>query len=404
VTHVTPRTEWVTAAACNYLPQVRVLARSFTRHHPGRQLTVLFTDTPPAGVDLAREPYTALFPDDVGIPREWAMTHTCKELSAAAKPHLMLHALRSGADAVIFIDPDTIVLGAMNDVEQHVAAHSLTLRPHLLEAGRRDDALRAFVEDRVLEAGVFNGGLIGAADTDEAGAFLTWWADALGYGCRHDLARAQHFDQRWLDLAPSFVADLARFADPGLNVAFWSLPGARIADDRDGSITVNGHPVRLLHFTGFVPERDDVLVAYFDEFLRVDDVPALAPLYGSYAQQLASEGRTAWRVAPYGFGHFDDGSPVPDVARRAYAEMGSARAEFGGPFRSGQGSFQAWLAAPADEGSPAISCEWMEAWARHEHLREAFPDPLGCNREAFHAWTMSQDAQESRVATYVIHS
>ena len=398
-----PRVAWLTAAACNYLPQVRVLARSFSTHHPDRRLTVLLTDTAPAGVDLAAEPYDVLFPHDVGIPDSWLMTHTCKELSAGAKPHAMLHMLGAGADGVVCIDPDAMVLGSMYDVEEHVAGHSLTLRPHLLTAGPRDAPLRAFVEDRVLEAGVFNGGIIGASNTPEARAFLTWWAAANSEGCRHDLAQGQHFDQRWLDLAPSFVDDLARFTDPGLNVAFWSLPGATV-DDVGGELTVDGHPCRFLHFTGFVPEHPDVLVAYFDDLMSTHDVPALAPHYARYIDALHAAGRAEWRDAPYGFGLFDDGSRVPDVARHLYAALGPARARFGDPFRTGRGSFHEWVHAPVDDVAPTITREWIEAHQRNPHLRDRFPDPLGADRERFHAWTTSPDGQAARIVPYVLHA
>ncbi len=393
---------WVTAAACNYLPQVRVLARSFTRHHPGRRLTVLITDRRPAGVDFATEPYDVLFPHDVGLPEHWPMTHSCKELAAAAKPYLMLHALgEMSADEVIFLDPDMIVLGTMEDVDEAARQHSLTLRPHLLGPGARSDHLRAFVEDRVLQAGTYNGGLLAASASPEARRFLEWWAARHDDGCRYDLAAAQHFDQRWLELAPSLVADIGHFDDPGLNVAFWSLPGSCV-DDADGMLTIDGHPIRLLHFTGFIAERPDVLVAYFEHLLRPDDVPGLAAAYRRYADDLAREGRSIWRDAPYGFGYFDDGSPVPDVARVAYRDLAGDRDAMGDPFRTGPGSFHEWLHAPVDDSRPPITREWMEAHARWPYLGEMFPDPLGADRDAFHEWTLSDRALSARVTRYII--
>lgn len=394
---------WVTAAACNYLPQVRVLARSFTAQHAGRRLFVLLTDVPPTDMDLAAEPFDVLLPRDVGIPDPWLMTHTCKQLSAAAKPHAILHLLDASGSAVVFIDPDSVVLAPMHDVEEQVAGHSLTLRPHMLTGGPRGEPLRAFVEDRVLEAGVFNGGLIGASDTPEARAFLTWWARVNADGCHHDLAQAQHFDQRWLDLAPSFVENLGRFTDPGLDVAFWSLPGATL-DEVAGALAVDGYPCRFLHFTGFVPERPDVLVAYFDNLLQVDDVPAIAPHYRDYVTALREEGREHWRDATYGFGVFDDGSVVPDIARQMYAALGPERQAFGDPFRTGQGSFHAWIHEPVDQATPVISREWLATHRACVHLQQAFPDPLEGDRERFHAWTESDDAGASRVARYIIHA
>lgn len=392
---------WVTAAACNYLPQVRVLARSFTDHHPGRRMTVLITDAPPPGVDLAAEPYDVLFPDDVAIPPGWLMTHTRKALAAASKPHLMRHVLERGAGGVVFVDPDMIVLGPMTDIDTHAIRHSLGLRPHLTRPGDRTDDALAFVEDQVLMAGMFNGGLVTASGTPEAAAFLHWWASVQDQGCAHDLQRAEHFDQRWLDLAPSMVDDIGLVRDPGLDVAFWSMPGAEIIL-ADGTLMVDRHPCRLLHFTGFIPEDPNTLVAYFGDRFRLDAVPAFVDLYRAYCDALAREGRATWRAAPYGFGTFEDGSPVPDAGRRAYAEMGAERHRFGDPFRTGRGSFHEWLAAPADDGAPPIPREWMEAHAHQPRIHGMFPDPLGEDRHRFHAWIGSAEAREARQQPYLM--
>ncbi len=392
---------WVTAAACNYLPQVRVLATSFTAHHPGRRMTVLITDTPPPDVDMSAEPYDVLFPKDVGMAPSWLMTHTCKELSAAAKPGLLLHALAHGAEAVIFTDPDAVVLAPMPDVDEQVSRRSLTISPHFLGPVDADDATGRFIEDRVVEAGAYNGGLIGATGSDEAIAFLRWWMSMMEVGCRHRLSDAQHFDQRWLEMVPSFVVNWARFTDPGLNVSFWRIPGWE-SPTEDGRMSIDARACRHLHFSGFVPEYPDSMVQYFPDLLSLDQVPGLEPAYRQYGAALEREGRAVWRSAPYGFGHFEDGAPVPDAGRHVYAEMGAGRERFGDPFRSGPRSFQAYLDAPGDNGQPAITREWIEAHRRSEHLATAFPDPLGRDRAAFHAWTQTDNARQSRVTPYIL--
>lgn len=390
---------WVTAAACNYLPQVRVLASSFSAHHPGRRMKVLITDTPPTGVDMSAEPYDVLYSNDVGIPSSWLMTHTRKELGAAGKPGIMLHALAHGSDSVIYVDPDSIILAPMLDVEEMVARHSITVSPHLLGPLDADDATGRFIEDRILEAGIYNGGMIGATGREEARAFLEWWTHVLGYGCNHDLASAQHFDQRWLEMLPSFVVNWGRFTDPGLNVSFWRIPEDELLS---GNAAIDPRTSRHIHFSGFVPERPDNLVFYFPELLTVDDVPALAPAYREYATALERAGRSEWRSVPYGFGYFEDGEPIPDVGRQVYAQMGSVRDRFGDPFRSGAGSFQEWLGSAADDGHPVITREWAERHRRSEDLRAAFPEPLGAERAAFHAWTQTDEARDSRAIPYIL--
>jgi hypothetical protein len=67
------------------------------------------------------------------------------------------------------------------------------------------------------------------------------------------------------------------------------------------------------------------------------------------------------------------------------------------PLASGPGSFQAWLASAVDGGRPPIARLWVGIHAQRGDLREAFPDPLGGDREAFAAWIAREGAREHGV-------
>ena len=68
------------------------------------------------------------------------------------------------------------------------------------------------------------------------------------------------------------------------------------------------------------------------------------------------------------------------------------------PLASGPGTFQAWLATAADDGRPAITRLWIGIHGRRGDLREAFPDPLGADRDAFADWIAREGAREHGVA------
>ena len=136
-----------------------------------------------------------------------------------------------------------------------------------------------------------------------------------------------HYDQRWLDLVPALFDDVHIVRDAGCNVAYWNLP------ERGLTLTQNGMQAhdslcRFFHFSGFEPERPEIVTRY-SRRLTMDDHRAC----GRAVRALSSTS-SALRVTstckdwPYSFGAFDNGVPIPDVARRLYQEMSAAADRF----------------------------------------------------------------------------
>ena len=106
----------LTIVARNYLPQARVLSRTFLAQHPTAKFWTLVID----GVDEDRaEPGAGniLLIDDLDLPRsEWrpmAAMYDVMELATALKPAALRHLLRHhnpDAGAVAYIDPDIHVM------------------------------------------------------------------------------------------------------------------------------------------------------------------------------------------------------------------------------------------------------------------------------------------------------
>jgi hypothetical protein len=371
----------VTAAARNYLAHARVLAASLAARHHGRRLHLALTDEVGGHFDPQGEPFDLLTLDEIGVPRRWTFLHNRKELAAAAKPHAVLHLLDRGFDAVLFLDPDMLLLSDLDAVEAQVLRSAITLSPHLLAAplGPRGDR----VETAVLQAGIYNGGLFGASREPAARRFLEWWIERLGNDCRHDLARGLHFDQRWLDLVPSLVENWSFIADPGCNVGYWRLLG-RTAEVRGSGLTVDGVPCRLFHFSGYWPETPRTVTHYFPDLLQLDELGAAAVLFERYREALAAAGRERARQSGYAFAAYRDGRPIPAIARRAYRELGDRAAEFGDPFDvSRESCYRAWLDEPADAGEPVVTRLWAAIHAAQPELARRHPDFLGEDREAF---------------------
>src|SRR5262245_56409525 len=98
-----------TICACNYIAYARVLAESFSAHHPDDTFVVLLIDdeqrrlTPGEGRIVWRRLA------DIGLDgaeiRRLAAIYDVRELSTAVKPLLLRCLLDAGADAVMYLDP-----------------------------------------------------------------------------------------------------------------------------------------------------------------------------------------------------------------------------------------------------------------------------------------------------------
>lgn len=277
-----------TCAAGNYMAFVRVLAESFRRFHPGIPFYVLLGDkqkpkkwTKAAGVSVVKL-------HDLKIPgvKDLLRRYDRKQMMTAMKPTMLRYLLDCGYETVLFLDPDMWVTDTLEPLLQEVANHSLTLTPHVgpafAMAGRTDQ------EKALLLAGMFNGGFVGVTNREETRQFLSWWDGRLRTHCFEAVREGFHFDQRWLDLAPCFVADLHLMRDPGCNVAYWNLPELDVRLVPEG-FRVNGSPLRLFHFSGFNPDNPDLVTRYLPGVYEEDMCP-VPELFEQYTVLLHEAG------------------------------------------------------------------------------------------------------------------
>jgi hypothetical protein len=382
----------------SHLAFARVLRRSLAAFHPGLRCHVLVVDGSPA-VDGAEPGSDTLGLADLDLPdaTSFAFRHTRVSAVCAVKPWLLRWLLRRREHA-LYLDADMFVLADLDALLGELARRPLLLTHHLLGPLTGPDA--AARELRILRAGTFNAGLLGVSRSATAEAFLDWWSDRLAGHCRLDIAAGLHYDQRWLDLVPSFFADAAACRDPGVNVAHWNLHERplRLEGER---LLAGRAPCRLFHFSGFDPRCPALLTRHALD-PDVGDAAVLAALRARYAALLDAAGHPELRDEAYGHGAFDNGVPIPDVARQLHAALGEAAAAFGNPFETAPaGSFWRWLLAPAGpraDGEPPVSRLWEGVHRSRTDLRRAFPSPLGADRGAFLGWARTHGVREHGVA------
>lgn len=280
-----------TIAADNYLPFVRVLARSFEAHNPGTRFRVLLL-AGEAERDAAKsEGLGVIRLRDLAVPRLRGMLRRYgrRQLCAALKPALLRHLLESDHESVVFMDADILVTASLEPLFAEVGRHALSLTPHIQRvpgAARQQE-----LEKTLLQAGMYNAGFVGVSDREETRRFLAWWEERLRRHCLNDPRKGLHYDQRWLDHAIGFVQDVHILRDPACNVAYWNLDELEMRFD-GSRYWVNGSPLRFFHFSGFDPSEPTRVTRYVPGW-RVEQLGPESGLFRQYADLLREAGWVA---------------------------------------------------------------------------------------------------------------
>jgi hypothetical protein len=325
----------------SYLNRARVLFQTLRRFHPGWELVALITDEPPAGFafDPANEPFDrVVWASDLGIEgfQGWLFKHDVVEVCTAVKGPFIHQACSSGADAVIYLDPDTALFAPLDPLVAWLEDHDILLTPHLIDPNDEPAAIL----DNDLSAsrtGIFNLGFVAIRTTGEGARFAKWWNDRLLSYCYDDMPNGLFVDQRWCDHVPALFDKVKVVRDPGYNVASWNLSRRTVAVQKDGRITVNGSPLRFWHFTKLGPLGDTMTKRYAGQNFPVYEI------WAWYKRQVTDATDETIPQRWWAYDRFADGQPIEKAQRVLYRERADLQAAYPDPFAAGEGSYKQWL-------------------------------------------------------------
>ncbi|HEY9235600.1 MAG TPA: hypothetical protein VIP08_11265, partial [Phenylobacterium sp.] len=313
-----------TIVSRNYAGQAASLMESLAAAEPNAQRVVVTTDGPIAFKDPGVRTI-----DAASLVPGFALMcayYDALELNTAVKPFVFKALLSEpGVTAGVYLDPDIWVYRPLEPVREGLARAPLVLTPHITRPLRGEANPNDHV---ILTSGSYNLGFMAARAEAEIFDLLDWWAEKLRYDCRVDMASGLFTDQKWMDLAPGLVSDLALLRTPALNLAYWNLEGREVAKGA-GGWAVDGQPLVFFHFSGFDPTRPDLLSKHQDR-IKVQAGSALAAVLSEYADALLRNGHEEASSVPYAHRAFPSGQLVSKEVRRRMLAAARAGEDFGG--------------------------------------------------------------------------
>ncbi|KAA6439729.1 glycosyl transferase [Dyadobacter flavalbus] len=289
-----------TICSINYLAQARTLGDSLKSTNPEIKFIIGLVDSVKNVV--FDESYTPEFPmieiDKIDIKdfQEMAGRYNITELNTAVKPFYFTYFFKqySEAENVIYFDPDIIVFQPLSGLLNSLAEHKAVLTPHI----------NSPIEDRLvpnelhhLNTGIYNLGFAAFRRSEETTEFVHWWEEKLRYECLIDLCNGLFVDQNWMNFLPVFMPETHIERNPGYNAAYWNLHERTFSVKNDTIFVNETNPLIFFHYSGYDPEKPDVLSKYQNRF-ELKQRPDLTILFDLYRNKLLENGNAYYRKFP----------------------------------------------------------------------------------------------------------
>lgn len=281
--NVSETPEFATIISTDRWAHALTLHTSLERTHPNESLTVVVIDEgtiPPAAAERNLRIVRASSLND---PRIHAMRtrYSNLEFACALKPFVIRHLLFRSP--VFYLDSDIFVYNALTEAFNEISEAAVLLTPHRTSIIPDDGYTPS--QASLIATGIFNAGFIAMRDHPQSWKFLKNWEDHCYKFCVDDRESGLFLDQKWLDIAPVLITNLAIIRHPGYNVGYWNADERLHLIERTKSRKNASEELRFIHFSGFDPEDTTRLTMNGDRLWHVH-TPYLLALASDYGDML----------------------------------------------------------------------------------------------------------------------
>jgi hypothetical protein len=328
-----PNHAFCTIIATNYLASARTLCSSLRRFHPDVPRYVLFIDDYRSAFVASDESFQAISLEEIGLNGLDLLrfSYDVVELATVVKPHFLKYLFKNfDLSKLIYLDPDILVLNALDQVFEKLNNCNLILTPHL-DSGFPDDGYQPDIMV-ILACGLYNLGFVACRNSAEALRFLDWWEQEIRRRCTRDGSTAHFVDQKVVDVAPLLFEGVYLERGPGYNVAYWNIH-SRTISFANGEWFSNNQPLYFFHFSAFNPENAEVLSRNCTRPLSAKNRSILG-LLREYRDRLLENDHLTMRRLSYGHSRFVNGEEILYATRKYFRMSEQLQREEPMPFRS----------------------------------------------------------------------
>lgn len=288
-----------TICSKNFLAHARALHKSIRQLYPESPFYVALCDRIDGDLDPLQEPFEFVYLSDINFPglERMSREYNITEFNTSIKPFVFLYLMQKmNLQYITYLDPDLYFVSRMDELDDFfMQGAEAVLTPHVLEPAEEGE-----VQDRnFLLSGIYNLGFLSLKNTPDVQKYLKWWGRKLEKECIIDLQNGLFVDQKWCDLLPAYVKETRILHHPGYNVAYWNLAQRQVSL-KDGLWSVNGFPLRFVHFSGNALDQPNVFSRH-SVAITIQSIGDLKELLDEYREEVFRQGHNKYRRLSYAF-------------------------------------------------------------------------------------------------------
>src|SRR5690554_4432392 len=211
-----------TICSSNYLSQALSLKSSFLKHNKETSFYIILADRKPNFINDE----AIIEVEEIGIDSEIFKTllteYNIIEFNTAIKPFAFDFLVKSRkSNNIVYLDPDILVFQSFERLFIELNDYNFMLTPHILNPIKNKSFYKLLLD--TINTGTFNLGFLGLNINETTIGFIEWWKSHLTHYGHNRILEGQFYDQKVMNLVPTFYEKVLVSRNPGRNIAEWNF-------------------------------------------------------------------------------------------------------------------------------------------------------------------------------------